>query len=348
MTDVSRLTEVQVAQIDRYLAGQCPPRERTLVEALLHDSPELARRVDAIARVFARRTPSAEERRESWAAVRRELIGVPTGPVLIPPLPPRRPRAFFRPSLVASVAVLLGLVAAGTLYIQRDHARSVALAPALLRDYTTANGQRANIVLPDGSQVMLNVASRLRVPADFGRGHRELFLEGEARFTVQHDPRVPFIVYAAGTVTKDLGTVFGVRAYPGSRSAEVVVLSGRVAVHASAVAVPNTTTLTAGQRVFVYPGGAMAVDAHADVDALLGWTDGHLSFEGVPLGDVLVQLGRWYNLEFVTTPELAQKRVTTDITSTTMSDAQLQALADVVHARARQVGRVVTFSPLPH
>ena len=49
--------------------------------------------------------------------------------------------------------------------------------------YTTLSGERANIMLPDGSTVALNVASRLEVPVDYAAGNHTLHLVGEALFT---------------------------------------------------------------------------------------------------------------------------------------------------------------------
>ena len=40
--------------------------------------------------------------------------------------------------------------------------------------YVTDQGERANIVLPDGNTVALNVASRLEVPADYLAGDHAL------------------------------------------------------------------------------------------------------------------------------------------------------------------------------
>ena len=62
--------------------------------------------------------------------------------------------------------------------------------------YATAPGQRATITLPDDNTVALNVASRLEVPTNYGRGNHMVRLPvGEALFNVSksHHDGVPFL-----------------------------------------------------------------------------------------------------------------------------------------------------------
>ncbi|HXC26062.1 MAG TPA: FecR domain-containing protein, partial [Gemmatimonadaceae bacterium] len=96
--------------------------------------------------------------------------------------------------------------------------------------YTTGNAQRANITLPDGSTVALNVASRLEVPADYMTGDHTVHLVGEGLFTVVRHESTPFAVEAGTTTTRVLGTRFVVRHYPSDSATMVAVQDGKVAV----------------------------------------------------------------------------------------------------------------------
>ena len=94
----------------------------------------------------------------------------------------------------------------------------------------TPSATTSDVLLPDGSRVMLGSGSRLEYPSDFGQnGVREVELTGQARFSVRHDAGRPFVVKSGNMSTKVLGTVFYVRSYHGSASS-VVLLKGCVSV----------------------------------------------------------------------------------------------------------------------
>jgi transmembrane sensor len=94
--------------------------------------------------------------------------------------------------------------------------------------YETAVGGSQKVGLADGSSVLLNTDSRLRVQLSATRREIEL-IRGEALFTVAHDKLRPFYVSAAGTLVRAVGTEFSVRIRD-DRTVEVLVAEGRVAV----------------------------------------------------------------------------------------------------------------------
>lgn len=86
------------------------------------------------------------------------------------------------------------------------------------------------VKLPDGSQVILKPAGKLRY--NFAHQHkREVFLTGEAFFQVTRNTKRPFLVHTGKVITRVLGTSFSVK-YNGDKSQEVAVQvkTGRVAV----------------------------------------------------------------------------------------------------------------------
>src|SRR5690606_38970298 len=78
---------------------------------------------------------------------------------------------------------------------------------------TTPNGGQYQINLSDGTLVLLNAASTLTYPAEFGENTREVILDGEAYFEVTKDPEKPFIVRTAKQRIEVLGTSFNINAY---------------------------------------------------------------------------------------------------------------------------------------
>lgn len=235
-------------------------------------------------------------------------------------------------------------------------------------EYATSNGERREIRLPDGTTVKLNVASRLRVPSSFVGGRdgepgsaRIVELEGEALFNVAHNSERAFRVRTRSADIKVLGTVFGVRSYPSSKTStptasgtgatppetRVVVASGRVAV---AAVTPNgghaqVATLVAGDVASITPTGSATVDHPSNVSDQLAWTDGRLVFNNAPVREVVAELERWYNLRI----EVRSAAVGTRVLTTTFVDkqpptpTQLDDMAAAVGARIERTNGVIRF-----
>src|SRR5205823_9036692 len=73
---------------------------------------------------------------------------------------------------------------------------SLRRAPAM-REFATARGRRAAIELADGTRIVLSVDSKLRVPVDYGRTTRAVYLEGEAYFarSEEHTSELQSLAY---------------------------------------------------------------------------------------------------------------------------------------------------------
>ena len=83
--------------------------------------------------------------------------------------------------------------------------------------------------IEDGSTITMNTRSRMRVWLTRHARDIEL-LEGEALFSVAHDPSRPFRVHVGHTVVEAVGTEFSV--YRGEHGTKVSVVEGRVKIFA--------------------------------------------------------------------------------------------------------------------
>src|SRR5260370_12988010 len=137
-------------------------------------------------------------------------------------------------------------MAAGAVWWLGRDARSVAQAPAM-REYATPRGRRAVLRLLDGTEITLNADSKLRAPVSFAARQRNVYLEGEAYFSVVHDAARPFIVHTASGAIQDIGTRFGVHAYGDAERERVAAGEGAVAL--------ARTPLRAGQVASLSPTG---------------------------------------------------------------------------------------------
>ena len=212
--------------------------------------------------------------------------------------------------------------------------------------YQTRRGQTATVQLSDGSKVRLAPESRLVVAAGFDDGARDLTLEGEAEFDVHHDASRPFRVRTATTVTEDIGTRFGLRAYGNEANVTVAVAEGAVALGRRTTAPrggPQGVLLRAGELGVLDPTGAVATSRGAAVTRALAWTRNELVFDKQPMTSVLATISRWYDLDVhVADPSVAATLVSAEF-STQSADEMLQALAIAVDAVVERNGRRVTL-----
>ncbi|GLO13457.1 sensor [Pseudomonas putida] len=177
----------------------------------------------------------------------------------------------------AAKASLLSLLLAGGLWW---------LDPAWQTEQVrVAVGIQRELVLADGSQVLLDSGSRLLIERRLRSRQLEL-VEGQARFTVVHAD-APFIVRSQGVQVRDIGTVFDVRS--DARGVRVGVQEGAVEVGSGHGAVQQ---LTAGQQLLAVAGELGAVQA-VQPGAMAAWSRSVLRFDGTPLGDAIVDLQRY-------------------------------------------------------
>lgn len=108
---------------------------------------------------------------------------------------------------------------------------SVTPSKRLIENVNTSD-KPVIIHLPDESTVKLLPNSRIAYANDFdSMGTRDVYLLGEAFFTVTKKPSRPFRVFANEIVTKVLGTSFTVRSFEKDSMVRIVVKTGKVSVY---------------------------------------------------------------------------------------------------------------------
>lgn len=90
------------------------------------------------------------------------------------------------------------------------------------------NGQRASVVLPDGTKVWLNSHTKLNYKSDYGVKERSVSLSGEAYFEVSKDTLRRFLVNVGDMEVEALGTAFNVKAYEEDDEVVTTLFEGSV------------------------------------------------------------------------------------------------------------------------
>ena len=168
-------------------------------------------------------------------------------------------------------------------------------------------GDKATVILPDGTDVILNSASQLSYLSDFGRNERRVQLEGEGYFKVAHDTRRTFIVQVGELEVKVMGTVFNVCAYSNDQDVTVVLLEGKVGIHT-----PSTsTTLSPGEKINYNKSTRKLSTEKVYPDDYVSWTKGSLYFQNESLENIMKALSRVYDVTIrIDSPKISEERFT--------------------------------------
>ena len=164
------------------------------------------------------------------------------------------------------------------------------------RRITTMHDKEFWLTLDDGTLVHLNYNTRLIYPEKFGRGDRNVILDGEAYFMVAKDKSRPFIVHTPNGDVKVYGTEFNVNTTGDNTS--VVLVKGSVSV-----------TPTGGKEQLMNPGQLCEFSVEnlmlstIDVEPYIAWNEGKFSFEEWPLERIMQVISRWYGREVEFTSE---------------------------------------------
>jgi transmembrane sensor len=165
-------------------------------------------------------------------------------------------------------------------------------------------GEKAQIILSDGSHVWINSASKLRYPVMFGETSRDVTLEGEAFFDVVKKHGQTFVVNTRDVKVNVLGTAFNVKCYPGDEKTQTIVVRGEVKVEdiygdQKAVIIKPNEMATLQNRIV--PDQATShlnpiTVRKVDPESLVSWKDQLLVFNGESFEDLAIKMERWFNV----------------------------------------------------
>ena len=168
-------------------------------------------------------------------------------------------------------------------------------------------GDKATVVLPDGTDVILNSASQLSYLRDFGKNERRVQLDGEGYFQVAHDTRRTFIVQVGELEVKVLGTVFNVCAYNNEQDVTVVLLEGKVSVQTPS----SSLIMKPGEKMNYNKSTHKLTTEKVYPEDYVTWTTGSLYFQNESRDNIMKALSRAYDVTIrIDSPRIAEERFT--------------------------------------
>lgn len=157
------------------------------------------------------------------------------------------------------------------------------------------NGEARYITLPDSSKVWVNAGSMLIYPDRFTSNTRNVFLSGEAYFSVAKRQGKRFVVTTQNFTVEAVGTVFNVQDYPDLNQAVATLEEGVVKVDTKSSA-HHSVTLKPDQQIIYNPKTNNFTLKTIDASRAAMWRDGYLVFQEASFAEILHALEKRFNV----------------------------------------------------
>ncbi|MVM39644.1 DUF4974 domain-containing protein [Spirosoma sp. HMF3257] len=237
--------------------------------------------------------------------------------------------------VAAASVILAGFLTTGYLFRQQ----------LFYQTLETAYGEVRREMLPDGSVVTLNAHSSLRLPRfGFGQSSREVFLRGEATFSVRHLPtHQRFVVHTDKNLNVTvLGTEFTV--YARAQTAQVVLHKGKVQVDYQQAERPERLMMRPGDLVKLEKNSRIHLQHLQRPEALKAWQYHEFVFEKTPLLDIARMMEETYGVKVSIQGDVLAARAISGTFKAATADELLQIVTQLLEVNYnRQNNEVLLF-----
>ena len=225
--------------LSKKLSQEASPEELHELHSILLDNPELHHQADMLTEMWKQQPKNRSKVINETTYVRHIMKhkddffadelneDADSTEIIIE----EKPGFFSRKRVTRFSILVFAILGTASFYFISKKTGSGPVAGKSISSVATKNGNRTNIVLPDGSQVWLNAGSNLDYNnADFNKEVREVSLNGEAYFDVVKNAEKPFIIHTKKMDIKVIGTAFNVRSYNDDKIAEASLIRGTIEV----------------------------------------------------------------------------------------------------------------------
>ncbi len=205
-------------------------------------------------------------------------------------------------------------------------------------DVATAPGEQRIVTLAGRDRIALNGETRIRL--DRKNPRYASLAQGEAAFTIVHDPKLPFILLLGDNRVEDVGTAFNViRDASGHR---VEVSEGSILYNPKG----ERIALAAGQALTSKTKERRIVLTRKPATEIGGWQRGRLSYRSQPLAVVAADLARNLGTPISVQPAIAGRSFTGTIEIDRNESRMFARLARLLDVDARRGPRGWTLGPI--
>jgi transmembrane sensor len=326
-------------------SGDATPEEQLELNQHLASSPEDQQLTQLVNEFWTVEMPGKDKPDASETAARWEKFSRQIGNNMSLAHEPVATGKVRRMAIRLAGVAAIGLLLTGSIWLWNAMRSSL---PAQKNVVSTKNGSKSKIEMPDGTQVWLNVGSRIEYDGNYGKDNREITLTGEAYFDVVHNEKKPFIIHTRAMNVKVLGTVFNVKAYPGDGVTEAALVRGSIEVtfpgrpDEKLILRPNDKIAVTDKGNKVEAQNSAVRDQQEKPQIMLAklnyqpsdstiietsWVKNKLIFRSKPFAELAKDMERWFNVNIqIQDRSLADKKFTGTFSNESITEA-LDALS---------------------
>ncbi|HKG06124.1 MAG TPA: FecR domain-containing protein [Pedobacter sp.] len=203
-------------------------------------------------------------------------------------------------SAAAAILICIGIV---SIISRKDGNITLPSYQEISKAETLRTGfnERRKVTLSDGSIVILNGLTELKIDASYNKDSRVLWLKGEAYFQVSKNKDKPFIVISGKTAITALGTSFKINNYTADHPVSIMLTTGKVSVGKVAdQKIANKMELLPGEKADVTELSSEFVKTAFDPAEVENWKSRRLVFSMATLREIRTVLKTTYGVEIET------------------------------------------------
>lgn len=202
--------------------------------------------------------------------------------------------------------------------------------------FVTAPGEKAKVILTDGTCVWLNAESQLRYSDHFSAHNREVILEGEAYFEVnKQKDQSPFIVKTENYDILVKGTKFNVTSYAEDPSSSVTLLEGAIEIFHK----DKSILMKPGESLSFKKDESRFYLHNVQAYQYKSWIEGRIEYDEITLNELAVRLSRKYDVNIYLDDNLEKDAIfKVSLRNEETIDQFLHALSKIIEIRFRRVG----------
>jgi len=208
-----------------------------------------------------------------------------------------------------------------------------ACAGGCFTTVSTQTGERKNVTLPDGTNLMLNSVSTIRIAQNFQANRLIQLIDGEVFFDVKHDSKHPFIIKSGRLTTQVLGTAFNIRAYSQLEKMTIGVMRGKVGVR-----IDNQPShfLIKGQQM-AYQRGDQTIQLMPLDEQNMNWQKGNMVLDNASFEEMSILMAKNFGIQVYTNQQnLKTKHFTTTISTSTPALKAIEIVAAIHQLKVKK------------